>query len=108
MKKYLLLVIGLITLSFAQAQKYDISIKVNGLSCPEELLLANHFADKQYLRDTSVCENGVFHFRGDEKLESGVYLAVLPNKNYFEFLISNDEDQTKYYFETDTLLDPSS
>ncbi len=108
MKKYLLLLIGLFTLSFAHAQKYDISIKVNGLNCSDELLLANHFADKQYLRDTSECEKGVFHFKGDEKLETGVYLAVLPNKNYFEFLISDDEDQTKYYFETDTALNPAS
>ena len=31
----------------------------------------------------------------------------MPDKNYFEFLISYDEDQTKYYFETDTTLNPS-
>ena len=72
--------IGLL-LCFVTYAQYDIKVKLDGLSCDDELLLANHFGDKQYLKDTSECSNGVFHFRGDEKLESGVYLVVLPKKN---------------------------
>lgn len=104
MIKYLFLVAGLFVSQLSYSQKYDIKVKLNGLTCNDELLLANHFGDKQYLRDTAVCENGVFHFRGDKKLESGVYLVVLPEKNYFEILVSANEDQTKYYFEADTSL----
>jgi thiol-disulfide isomerase/thioredoxin len=104
MIKYLFLLIGFLSINFSFAQTYDIAVKVNGLSCDSELLLANHFADKQYLRDTSECINGVFHFKGNKTLESGVYLVVLPDKNYFEFLVSKDENQNTYYFETDTLL----
>lgn len=98
--------IGLL-LCFVTYAQYDIKVKLDGLSCDDELLLANHFGDKQYLKDTSECSNGVFHFRGDEKLESGVYLVVLPKKNYFEILISEDENQMKYSFEADTSLKPS-
>ncbi len=104
MIKHLFLLIGFFTLNFASAQTYDIAVKINGLSCESELLLANHFADKQYLRDTSECIDGVFHFRGNKTLESGVYLVVLPDKNYFEFLVSRDENQNNYYFEADTFL----
>ena len=106
MKKYLFLLFGLTFLLNSNAQNYDISVKIKGLDCTNELLLANHFGDKQYLRDTSECIDGVFHFRGDKKLESGVYLVVLPNKSWFEILVSIDEDQTNYYFETDTTLNP--
>lgn len=104
MIKYIFLLVGLLIAQFSFSQKYDIKVRLNGLNCNDVLLLANHFGDKQYLRDTAECESGVFHFRGDKRLESGVYLVVLPQKNYFEVLVSANEDQTKYYFEADTSL----
>jgi len=105
MIKYTALLIGVFLFINSYAQ-YDISVKIDGLTCDDELLLANHFGDKQYLRDTSGCKNGVFHFRGDTKLESGVYLVVLPKKNWFEILVSSEENQMKYSFITDTTLKP--
>lgn len=104
MNRKLAVVIGFFLALGAFAQ-YDISVVVNGLGCEDELLLANHFGNKQYLKDTAECENGVFHFRGDETLKSGVYLIVLPKKNYMEILVSAKEDQTKYVFNLDTSLD---
>lgn len=106
MIKKIALLIGFFWCVGVNAQ-YDITVKLNGLSCSDELLLANHFGDKQYLKDTSECKDGLFHFIGDERLENGVYLIVLPKKSYFEIVISEDEDQTKYYFEADTSLAPS-
>ena len=97
--------IGLLLCVVSYAQ-YDITVKINGLSCSDELLLANHFGDKQYLKDTAECSNGVFHFKGEEKLESGVYLVVLPKKNYFEVLVSESENQMDYSFVADTSLRP--
>ena len=105
MIKKLTLFMSLFFCSSAFAQ-YDIAVTINGLTCDDELLLANHFGDKQYLRDTSECKNGVFHFTGREKLKTGVYLVVLPKKNYFEILVSTDENQMKYAFTTDTTLSP--
>lgn len=106
MKKTLLLLIGCLSFVFAHAQAYEISIKLNGMSCDDELLLANYFGDKQYLRDTSECKNNLFVFKGEEKLETGIYLVVTPDRRYFEIVISDDEDQRKYYFENDTNLNP--
>ncbi|MFY0645063.1 MAG: redoxin domain-containing protein [Bacteroidia bacterium] len=106
MNKIILLIIGILSFSQLSAQGYDISVKVNGLSCDEELLLANHFGDKQYIRDTSECVNGEFHFKGENPLESGIYLIVLPDRRYFEVVISAYENQNTYGFETDTLLEP--
>ena len=105
MIKHFTLLIGVLFCINSYAQ-YDISVKIDGLSCNDELLLANHFGDKQYLKDTSECVNGTFHFKGDESLSSGVYLVVLPKKNYFEILISENEDQMKYSFVTDTTIKP--
>lgn len=105
MVKFLTLLVGIISW-FSSFGQYNISVKIDGLDCEDELLLANHFGDKQYLRDTSKCVNGIATFRGDETLENGVYLVVLPKKNYFEILISQDENQTKYSFQTDTTLSP--
>jgi thiol-disulfide isomerase/thioredoxin len=105
MVKYLTLLVGIICWSSSFGQ-YNISVKIDGLDCEDELLLANQFGDKQYLRDTSECVNGIATFRGDESLQNGVYLIVLPKKNYFEILISKNEDQTNYFFHTDTTLSP--
>jgi thiol-disulfide isomerase/thioredoxin len=96
-----------ILLSVSTYAQYDIAVKVDGLTCSDELLLANHFGDNQYLKDTSECSEGIFHFKGDKSLTTGVYLIVLPKQNYFEILISKDEDQTKYFFQTDTTLKPA-
>ena len=97
MIKYLTLLVGIIYWSSSFGQ-YNISVRIDGLDCEDELLLANHFGDKQYLRDTSECVNGIATFRGSESLQNGVYLVVLPKKNYFEILISKNEDQTNYFF----------
>ena len=80
MVKYLTLLVGIICWSSSFGQ-YNISVKIDGLDCEDELLLANHFGDKQYLRDTSECVNGIATFRGDESLQNGVYLIVLPKKS---------------------------
>ena len=118
MIKQFALWIGVLLCGSTYAQ-YDITVKIDGLTCDDDadaaveglendkLLLANHFGNKQYLKDTSECSNGVFHFKGKEKLATGVYLVVLPGKNYFEILVSKDEDQTKYFFQTDTTIKPA-
>jgi thiol-disulfide isomerase/thioredoxin len=101
-RKSVLTVLSLVIFSSVFGQ-YKITIKLTDLTnCDKKLMLANHFGDKQYIRDSSDCINGNFVFQGDEKLENGVYLVVLPEKNYFEFVVSENEDQTKYFFTADT------
>ncbi len=62
---------------------YNLQFKINGI--PDKTVkLAYYFADKQYLKDTTVAQNGAFVFRGDEALPGGIYIVILPNNQYFE------------------------
>ncbi len=70
---------------------YEISLAISGLP-DSSVYLAYHFGDKQYLTDT-VKLDGKGHgvFSGKENLPQGIYMIVLPGKNYFEFLASDDQ-----------------
>ena len=48
--------------------------------------------DKQYLKDTLVLDgNGSGTFSGQEELPGGIYMIVLPDRQYFEILVSEDQ-----------------
>ncbi len=78
--------------SLFQAEGYRIEVQLNGFQ-ETEAYLAYYFGDKQYIKDTAaVGANGTFVFQGDELLEGGVYLVVLPPDNqYFQILIDEEE-----------------
>lgn len=76
----------------ATAQKYNINIKINGLS-DAEIFLAHHYGNKQYLDDTIKLDaKGEGVFTGDSLLHQGIYLVVLPSKNYFEIIVGADQE----------------
>ena len=57
----------------------------------DSIFLGYYFADKQYLLDTAVVNEGVFNFTGSDTLDSGAYLVVMPPDNkYFQLMISED------------------
>ena len=73
------------------ASGYEISVSVSGLR-DSTLYLAYHFGDKQYLKDSvNLDEKGAGIFKGVESLPQGIYMIVLPGRNYFEVLISDDQ-----------------
>jgi thiol-disulfide isomerase/thioredoxin len=82
---------------------YNIKIKMKGFK-NVKMYLADNFGDKQYFRDT--CEldaNGVGIFKGNPKLQRGMYMIVFPEMDgYYELPITNDQD---FYFEADTSMD---
>jgi thiol-disulfide isomerase/thioredoxin len=83
---------------YAATPGYAIKIKVKGIK-DTTCYLAYHFGDKQYLKDTArVDSKGVFIFNGKEALPGGIYMAVLPDKRYFEFIVS----EQFFTLETDT------
>jgi len=70
---------------------YEISVNVSGLS-DSTIFLAYHFGDKQYIQDTVVLDSrGNAVFSGQEALPQGIYMIVLPGKQYFEILMSDDQ-----------------
>ncbi|MEX2588618.1 MAG: thioredoxin-like domain-containing protein [Chitinophagales bacterium] len=77
---------------------YKIDVKITDLP-NQELYLAYHFGNKQYMKDTVMLdENGTGTFEGDEALDGGIYLIVFPSKKYFEFVVNNEN----FSIETDT------
>lgn len=91
----LLLLIILASFSiFLNAQSgYEINIKIDNYD-QKECYLGYFFGDKQYLKDTAqVDEEGYFTFKGEEDLDAGVYLIVLPPDNQFFQLLVNEGEQ---------------
>ncbi len=71
---------------------YEISLTISGLR-DSSVYLAYHFGEKQYLKDTVKLDSrGHGIFSGQESLAQGIYMIVLPGKNYFEFLASDDQN----------------
>ncbi|MBI4929557.1 MAG: DUF5106 domain-containing protein [Bacteroidetes bacterium] len=86
------------TFSFSQAS-YTIKGKIKGLH-DTVCYFGNHYGNKQYVKDTTrVDKDGNFVFKGNKKLDGGIYLIVLPSKKYFEILIDKEQN---FYVETDT------
>jgi thiol-disulfide isomerase/thioredoxin len=102
MKKLLLFLFFASTALFSHAAGggYDIKIRIAGLK-DTVCYLGNHYGEKQYVRDTMrVDHNGWVEFKGKEELPGGIYLVVMPNKTYFEILVTAEEQ--KFTIETDT------
>lgn len=101
MKKLLLLSVFITGAFFSKATSgYDIKVRIAGLK-DTVCYLGNHFGEKQYVRDTvRVDDNGWAEFKGKEELPGGIYLVVMPNKTYFEILVTKEEQ--KFSIETDT------
>ncbi|GJM34684.1 MAG: hypothetical protein DHS20C18_36850 [Saprospiraceae bacterium] len=96
MKQYSLFVVALFALlnfTFANGG-YHIEVKIDGYES-EQLLLAYHLGDKQYIQDTvQQNDQGKFVFSGEEKLPCGVYLLVMqPENQFFQLLIDQEEQE---------------
>ena len=87
-KLLLLLTIALTSFISYGSNGYDIKIRIVGLK-DTVCYLGNHYGDKQYIRDTvRIDHNGWAEFNGKEELPGGIYLVVMPNKTYFEILVT--------------------
>ncbi|MBT6013976.1 MAG: DUF5106 domain-containing protein [Flavobacteriales bacterium] len=75
---------------------YEIKGEIIGLE-DTSVILAYYFGGKQYATDTAYSENGKFTFSGEESLDGGMYLIVLPNQKFFDIVIS----EQKLSFTTD-------
>jgi hypothetical protein len=87
------------------SQGYKIDIKVNGLPS-QKCRLAYYFQNKTLLKDTAISDaKGNVTFKGKEPLPSGIYMIVLANDMYTEFIVS-DKEQV-FSIETDTTFSPT-
>ncbi len=69
------------------------SITVAAKAGPEtSLRLAYHVGNQQYVKDSLTTDKeGKCQFYGSEKLPQGVYMIVLPDNRFFEFLLGEDQ-----------------
>ncbi|MFN4124032.1 MAG: thioredoxin-like domain-containing protein [Flavobacteriales bacterium] len=75
----------------AQKSGYEVKVNIKGLS-DTYIKLAYYFGDKQYVKDSArVDAKGNAVFKGAESLPGGIYLAVLPNLSYVEFIIDKEQ-----------------
>lgn len=73
------------------AQGYEIKIKIPALR-DSSIILGHHFATSLYPDDTvKLDKNGVGVFKGKKNLPGGMYIILLPTKNYFDILIGSNQ-----------------
>lgn len=71
---------------------YKITTKIVGLK-DTTVLLAYYYGGKQYIKDTfAVDSKGIAILENEEALPGGIYLVVLPDRNYFEFLVGTNQE----------------
>lgn len=88
------IVFTLFTISVFAQSGYKITVNIEGVK-DSMLYLANHYGDKQYIKDSAMANSkGTAVFQGKEKLQSGMYLVVLPDKNFFEFIVDDNQHFT--------------
>ncbi len=103
LKKNLLLILflgflGISTQMNAANDGYLIRFKVNGIK-DTLCLIATYYGNGTYVKDTvKVDAAGRFTFQAKADFPKGIYLAVISDKSYFEFIINNDR---KFSMETD-------
>jgi thiol-disulfide isomerase/thioredoxin len=77
---------------------YLIRFRVKGIQ-DTICLIATYYGNGTYVKDTvKVDATGKFTLKGNADFPRGIYLAVINDKNYFEFIVNNDR---KFSMETD-------
>lgn len=101
-KKYLYLLLSLTfyTINLIGQTGYNIEVTLDNYD-QEKLMLGYHYGDKQYIKDSvKVNAEGKYIFKGEEDLDAGVYLVVMPPDNqYFQLLV--DEKEQHFIVKTD-------
>jgi thiol-disulfide isomerase/thioredoxin len=101
MRKLILLSLtALLTHLTGFGQGYNIEFNISGLNSGE-CIIAHYYADQNRIVDTAeVNAKGQVIFKGKNPLLNGVYLLVLPDRNYVEFVVPIDDQEFRIDFDT--------
>ncbi len=102
MKKILLILVLVNIVVYTFSQNHEIKIRVKAVNTGE-VYLGHYYGENQYVIDTaSIDKKGFATFKGEKKLDGGVYLVLFQSRDmtYFEILIGDDQE---FSIETDTL-----
>ncbi|MCX6244235.1 MAG: DUF5106 domain-containing protein [Bacteroidetes bacterium] len=95
MKKHILLLLflGFISTCFAlsaEKEGYVIKFQVKGIK-DTTCMIATYYGNGTYVKDTLKADAaGKITFRANADYPKGIYLLVISDKSYFEFIINND------------------
>ena len=108
-KRILLLSVVLFFITSAFSQGYKITVKIKGAVPNSTYLLACYYGEKNMKVDSAVVDpKGTIVFTGKEKLGNGIYLVVTPDRNYFEIVVSKEDQnftlETNMNFHPDTFV----
>ncbi len=91
-KTSLLVITILLSTFIANSQTYKIDVEISD-KANQEIYLGHYYGDKTYVKDTiKLDDKGKGSFSGDSLLDQGVYIIVLPSKNYFDILVGEDQE----------------
>lgn len=91
-KLFSLLIFALILSIPVLSQGYRIEVNIEGIK-DTSIYLAYHFGNKKLVLDTLYLDKqGEGVFKGDKKLDAGIYLIALPNMNFFELIVDKDQE----------------
>jgi peroxiredoxin len=75
----------------AYSEGYQIKFRVKGLH-DTTCMIANYYGNGTYVKDTVKVDGmGRFTFKAKDDLPKGIYLVVITDKNYFEFIVNKDK-----------------
>ncbi len=91
MRRFLLIIFSVIISAVGLNAQYEISVKIKGLS-NARIFLAYYYGDKNYVVDTLFLDqNGQGVFKKNKSLKEGLYLIVLPSRNYLDIVIDSNQ-----------------
>lgn len=90
-KRLFTLLVALLSGSAVFSQGYDIKVHIDGLA-DSTVYLGYYFGDKQYVKDTLILDNKANGtFKGDKKLDGGIYFILVPGNTIFELMIDQEQ-----------------
>ncbi|MBK3519210.1 TlpA family protein disulfide reductase [Carboxylicivirga marina] len=91
MKKYWLIISFALLTTSLFSQGHTININIDGVK-DSTLILGYYFNKKMLVQDTTfVNTDGSYTFKGDDKLNEGLYIVYLQNQTYFDLLVGSDQ-----------------
>jgi len=90
--QYFFAVLLALLCSCSYTQGYKIEIKLKGAE-NQKIYLGTYFGNKKLVVDSVILDaGGQGLFSGENKLEHGLYLIILPERTYFDIIVSDDQD----------------
>ena len=92
MRRFVFLISFLLISWSGFSQGYRIEIKVDGMA-DSNIYIAFHYGDKKFIYDSLTMDHqGKVIVEGEESLPGGVYLVIMPQMNYFEMLVGENQE----------------